>query len=489
MHGTSHGDRQILRHIARVAMIERGLQPDFPAAAMRQAADLSVPPRTALVAAVRDLRELPWVSIDNDESRDLDQLTAAEALGGGDVRVRVAIADVDALVAPDSPIDAHARHNTTSVYTAARTFPMLPERLSTDLTSLGERQERLALVAELTFDADGHVTGSDLYRAQVCNRAKLAYPSIAAWLEGTAGPPAALEDPALQRQLHLQDAAAQALRALRHEHGALTLETLQTHAVFDGETLRDLAPDRKNRAQELIEDLMIAANGAVARFLDHHGVPSLRRVLRTPRRWERIAALAAALGEHLPASPDALALNSFLIRRRRADPRGFADLSLGVVKSLGSGEYVATAAGQSSRHFGLAVSNYTHSSAPNRRFPDLISQRLVKAVLEGRPSPYPPQRLVELAAHCTTQEDNAAKVERRVNKSAAALLLSGRIGDSFDALVTGAANKGTWVRIERPAIEGRLVRGLEGLDVGQPLRVRLLRVDVERGYIDFGSVR
>ncbi len=488
MHTASHGGRQILRHIARLAMIERGLQPDFPPGAMRQLAALDNRAATEPQAAIRDLRALPWISIDNDDSRDLDQISAAETLAGGAIRVWVAIADVDALVAPDSPIDAHARFNTTSVYTPARIFPMLPEQLSTNLTSLGENQERLALVVDMTVEVDGRLSSSDLYRARVSNRAKLAYPTVTAWLEGAAGPPAAATDPRLQRQLHLQDTAAQTLRARRHEHGALTLETLQTHAVFSGDALRDLLPNHKNRAEELIEDLMIAANGALAQFLDRHGVASLRRVLRTPRRWERIVALAATLGEQLPARPDALALNGFLIRRRRADPRGFADLSLAVVKSLGSGEYLARApGGDPSEHFGLAVSNYTHASAPNRRFPDLISQRLVKAVLRGAAPAYPLAQLTELAAHCTVQEDNAAKVERRVNKSAAALLLAPHIGETFDAIVTGAASKGTWVRIVRPAIEGRLVRGNEGLDIGHRLRVRLLRVDVERGHIDFAS--
>ena len=486
MHAASHGGRQILRHIARIAMIERGLQPEFPPTAMRQTAALAGP---AHAAQVRDLRALPWVSIDNDDSRDLDQISAAEALPAGATRIWVAIADVDALVGAGTPIDVHAHRNTTSVYTPAQIFPMLPERLSTDLTSLNAQQERLALVVEMDVSRDGEVTASNLYRAQVRNQAKLAYPSVSEWLEGRAPPPPGLADPHLQGPLRLQDAAAQKLRAKRHIHGALTLETLKTHAVFDGDALRDLEREHQNRAQELIEDLMIAANGAVARFLDEHGAPSLRRVLRTPRRWERIVALAEEVGEHLPAAPDALALNQFLFRRREVDPERFADLSLAVIKSLGRGEYLAQQPGRSATgHFGLAVSNYTHSSAPNRRFPDLISQRLVKAVLAGKPSPYPFGLLEQHAEHCTLQEDKAAKVERRVAKSAAALLLAGRLGEVFDALVTGAAPKGTWVRILRPAVEGRLLRGFEGADIGHRMRVRLVRVDVERGFIDFERV-
>ena len=486
MHAASHGGRQILRHIARIAMIERGLQPEFPPAAMRQTAALPGPARAE---QLRDLRALPWVSIDNDDSRDLDQISAAEAMPAGATRIWVAIADVDALVGAGTPIDAHAHRNTTSVYTPAQIFPMLPERLSTDLTSLNAQQERLALVVEMDVSSDGEVIASNLYRAQVRNQAKLAYPSVSEWLEGRAPPPPGLADPQLQGPLRLQDAAAQKLRAKRHIHGALTLETLKTHAVFDGDALRDLEREHQNRAQELIEDLMIAANGAVARFLDEHGAPSLRRVLRTPRRWERIVALAEEVGEHLPAAPDALALNQFLFRRREVDPERFADLSLAVIKSLGRGEYLAQQPGRSATgHFGLAVSNYTHSSAPNRRFPDLISQRLVKAVLAGKPSPYPFGLLEQHAEHCTLQEDKAAKVERRVAKSAAALLLAGRLGEVFDALVTGAAPKGTWVRILRPAVEGRLLRGFEGADIGHRMRVRLVRVDVERGFIDFERV-
>ena len=487
MHPGSRGGRQILRHIARVAMIERGLEPEFPPAALRQVSTLAGAARAPQAVQVEDLRALPWVSIDNDDSRDLDQLSVAESLPDGLTRVRVAVADVDALVGLDSPVDRHARHNTTSVYTAARIFPMLPERLSTDLTSLNPQQERLALVADMSVGADGRVAQSQLYLGMVRNQAQLAYPSVAAWLEQAAAPPAALSDPALQRQVRLQDQVAQALRAQRHVHGALTLETLKTHAVFDGDTLHDLLPDRKNRAHELIEDLMIAANGAAAHFLDGHGFPSLRRVLRTPKRWERIVELAAEVGERLPPLADAQALNAFLARRRRADPERFPDLSLAVVKSLGRGEYLAEPAGGDHHpgHFGLAVSDYTHSTAPNRRFPDLLSHRLVKAALAGHPPPYSADELESLAAHCTAQEDHAAKVERRVAKSAAALLLTDRVGEIFEGIITGAAAKGTWVRIVRPAIEGRMIHGFEGADIGHRVRVRLVRVDVERGYIDF----
>jgi exoribonuclease-2 len=293
----------------------------------------------------------------------------------------------------------------------------------------------------------------------------------------------------MDEQLRLQDRTAQALKQLRHAHGALRLETLEVRAVFDDGSLADLRPDEKNRAKELIEDFMIAANGVTARFLDKAGLPSLRRVLHVPKRWDRIVALAADSGERLPSTPDAAALDAFLTRRRQADPARFADLSLAVVKLLGAGEYAVEVPGQVSEgHFGLAVRDYTHSTAPNRRFPDLIAQRLLKAALAGAPSPYSNDELAALARHCTEQENNAEKVERQVRKSAAALLLQPRIGARFEGIVTGASDKGTWVRISGPAAEGRVVRGYQGLDVGERVRVELLHTDVERGFIDFAAV-
>ena len=488
---SSASGRQILRRLARVAMLERGLLPEFSAAAMRETSAFAGAAKPPAADEIRDLRHLLWASIDNDDSLDLDQLSVAERRDGGSVCVWVAIADVDALVHSGSAIDDHARHNTASVYTAGHIFPMLPERLSTDLTSLRQGEERLAIVVEMVVDADGKVVASDLYQATVLNRAKLAYRSVAAWLDGSAGPPPAVSDvPGMDAQIRLQDGVASALRSQRHTRGALTLETIETHPVFDGEALRDLLPDRKNRADELIEDLMIAANGATARYLESRGFPSLRRALRVPERWDRIVALAGEVGEQLPAQPDALALNTFLARRRRVDPERFPDLSLCVVKLLGSGEYIAHLPGQTvPGHFGLAVSDYTHSTAPNRRFPDVINQRLLKAALAGRSPPYVQGELEALAAHCTVQENIIAKVERRVSKSAAALLLAGRTGEVFDGIVTGAASKGTWVRILNPAVEGKLTEGAEGADVGQRLKVRLIRTDVERGFIDFARER
>ena len=485
---TSDNGKATLQRIAHQVMLARGMLPDFSPAAIAQVDRIT---HAATDPTVRDLRSLLWASIDNDDSRDLDQLSVAEPLSDGAVKILVAIADVDALVAKSSAIDDHARTNTTSVYTAAQIFPMLPEKLSTNLTSLAEGEERLAVVIEFVVASDGTLKGSDIYRALVLNRAKLAYNSVAAWLEGAApAPPKLAAVTGLEEQLRIQDRAAQALRRVRLQHGALRLETIEVHAVFDGSALADLVPDEKNRAKELIEDFMVAANGVTARYLAAKGMPSLRRVLRVPKHWDRLVELAAEVGEKLPSAPDAAALDAFLAKRRAADPDRFPDLSLSVVKLLGSGEYELEVPGQPiTGHFGLAVRDYTHSTAPNRRYPDVIAQRLLKAALVGKPSPYSNGDLAALATHCTLQEDNAAKVERQVAKSAAALLLKPRIGAEFDGIVTGASDKGTYVRITGPAAEGRIVRGYEGLRVGDRVRVQLERTDVERGFIDFTLAR
>ena len=469
-------------------MIGRGLEPDFAPAALRELEAIGGPAEAAGdVPDLHDLRNLLWASIDNDDSRDLDQLTVAEALAGERVRILVAVADVDALVAKASALDAHASCNTTSVYTPAAIFPMLPEGLSTNLTSLNEDQDRIAVVADMVFEADGSLAASDLYRARVRNRAKLAYRGVAAWLTGDGpAPRRVVETPGLDANLRLQDRVAQRLVDLRHRHGALSLETIEPRAVFDGDALCDLDPDPTNRARQLIEDFMIAANGVTANYLKSKGFPSLRRVLRSPERWNRIVGLAAGFGDRLPDTPDAVALEGFLTRRRAAAPEKFPDVSLAVVKLIGRGEYdLNLPGGESPGHFGLAVKDYTHSTAPNRRFPDLITQRLLKAALAGAPLPYAIAELTALAQHCTEREDAVSKVERQVRKSAAALLVSGRIGEKFDAIVTGASAKGTWVRLFQPPIEGRLEHGFQGLDVGDRVSVKLIRTDFERGFIDF----
>jgi len=483
--------RHFLQEIARDAMRERGFEPDFSPAAREQVAAIDKDPRSKIQAPSsnhsKDLRNLLWCSIDNDDSKDLDQLSVAAASPTGSVKILVAIADVDSLVERDTPIDGHAAHNTTSVYTGAQIFPMLPERLSTDLTSLNEDEDRNAIVIECAVAEDGTPAASDVYAAVVRNHAKLAYPSVGAWLEGTGPmPPKIGKVAGLEANLRQQDRAAQILRKRRHQLGALTLKTIEARPVFEDDTLRDLAEQQQNRATELIEDLMIACNGVVARFLADRGFASLRRVVRVPQKWPRIVDLAAQHGSHLPDDPDAVALEEWLLRQRAEDPQRFPDLSLSVIKLLGRGEYVVEEPGEAATgHFGLAVQDYTHSTAPNRRFPDLVAQRIVKSALQSRKPPYSDGELESIAQRCTEREDAANKVERLVRKAAAALLLQNRVGERFDAIVTGASEKGTWVRIRRPPVEGRLERGWEGLEVGDRVRVKLVHTDPSRGFIDF----
>jgi VacB/RNase II family 3'-5' exoribonuclease len=489
---TNTDDRQhrsLLKKIARRAMMERGFFPDFSPQAISELDGIhGLATRTE--ESTRDLRNLLWCSIDNDDSRDLDQLTVAEAMPNGAAKVLVAIADVDAIVKKQSVLDDHARQNTTSVYTVAETFPMLPEKLSTDLTSLNYESDRLAIIIEIVLAGDGSLLSSDLYGATVRNHAKLAYNSVAAWLEGNGPMPRGIDTvKGLDENLRLQDRMAQKLKAVRHLHGALDLETIEARPVFDGDELKDLEPEKKNRAKEIIEDFMIAANGVTARYLASKKFTSLRRIVRIPKRWDRIIELAAERGSTLPRDPDPKALEQFLVSAKAADPLHFPDLSLSVIKLLGPGEYIVEFPDRAAPgHFGLAVKDYTHSTAPNRRFPDMITQRILKSALSGSPMPYSQDELVELAKHCTQKENDANKVERLVAKSAAAMLLSTRIGEQFDAIVTGASDKGTWVRLLHPPIEGKLESGFEGMDVGHRLRVQLVRTIVERGYIDFKRV-
>ena len=482
--------RDSLVGIAHQAMIDKGLEPDFGQPVQAELATLQAAAKAkAGDPSVRDLRDRLWCSIDNDDSRDLDQLTVAEDLGGGRVRLLVAVADVDALVKKGTAIDDHARKNTTSVYTAGGIFPMLPEKLSTNLTSLNEGEDRLALVIEMTV-RDGGVEKGDVYPALVHNRAQLTYDAVGTWLEGGTAPVKVEKIAGLGENLKLQDRTADGMRARRHENGALDLETIEARAVFADGNVIDLRQERRNNARMLIEDCMIGANGVTARFLAARGLPSLRRVVRSPERWDRIEKIAEDLGERLPPDPDAKALEEFLVQQRQRDPLRFPDLSLAVVKAMGAGEYVVESPGEASLgHFGLAVKDYSHSTAPNRRFPDLVAHRLLKSALAKTAPAYTRDELAALAAHCTAQEDAANKVERQVRKSAAACLLSTRIDEKFDAIVTGAGDKGTWVRILRPPVEGKLVHGADGADVGDRIRVKLVGVDVDRGFIDFVRTR
>jgi exoribonuclease-2 len=471
-------------------MLEKGLLPEFSGDALSEL-DKILTPATIDDEQVRDLRNILWASIDNDDSRDLDQLTVAETMHGDEVKVLVAVADVDSIVKSRSAIDDHAQHNTTSVYTAAEIFPMLPEKLSTNLTSLNFNKDRPAIVIEMVIGLDGSLKASDIYRAHVRNHAKLAYNSAAAWLEGKEIVPEAISAVnGLAENLRMQDRIAQSMKSLRHTHGALSLETIETRPIFEGDEIRDLEVEKKNRAKDIIEDFMIGANGVTARYLSSKKFPSIRRVVRTPKRWERIVELADEHGSKLPNTPDSRALEEFLTKEKAADPVRFPDLSLSIIKLMGAGEYVAELPGDtiSPGHFGLAVRDYTHSTAPNRRYIDLITQRLLKAAIAGETLPYSNNELEVLAKHCTEGEDAANKVERQVSKSAAAILLESRIGERFDAIVTGAATKGTWVRILHPPIEGKLVYGFEGMDVGHRIQVQLIHTDVEQGFIDFKRI-
>ncbi len=479
-------NRSDLAEIARRAMQEKGLNPDFPAAALMQLDGIHDPAREK-DPAIRDLRDLQWASIDNDDSRDLDQLSVAEERPGGAVKVLIAIADVDAVVRKGTPLDARAAQNTTSVYTAGGVFPMLPEKLSTDLTSLNQDVDRLSIVIEYVVNADGTLGDSNVFRALVRNKAKLAYDAVDAWRDGRGPmPPAMAAVPGIDAQMRLQEDVSQRLRSLRYAQGALDLQTIEARAVFEGEEIRDLTVDEQNQPRQLIEDFMIAANGVTARYLEEAGFAALRRIVRSPERWQRIVSVAAEHGFSLPDEPDSKALEGFLAARKNADPLRFPDLSLVIVKLMGAGEYVVELPGKEPvGHFGLAVRDYTHSTAPNRRYPDVITQRLLKAALAQRPTPYSIPELGGLAAHCTEQEDAANKVERLVRKAAAALLLETRIGERFDGIVTGASEKGTWARIIRPPVEGKIVRGYEGLEVGDKVRVKLVATNVEMGFIDF----
>ncbi len=478
-----------LQAMARQVLRQYGFEPDFPAAAKQQVAQLQVhPPQLAAGSDTRDLRNLLWSSIDNDTSRDLDQIEYAERLPNGSIKVLVGIADVDAYVLKNSPIDQHAAQQTCTLYTGVHNFSMLPDELSTGLTSLLEGADKLCRVTEYVVNAEGHIIASEFYSALVRNKAQLAYNAVGAWLEDRGSAPekvaASFE---LQAQLKLQDEVAQALREQRYSRGALNLDTNEVRPIVLNNEVVDVQKQTRNHATDLIEDFMIAANEMVARKLE--SVSSLRRIVRTPERWDRIVQLAASLGGHLPGEPDSKALNDFLLQRKAADPAHFADLSLAMVKLIGPGEYVLERPGDTvSGHFGLAVQDYTHSTAPNRRFPDLVTQRILKAVLANQAPPYSDAELSAIATNCTVKGNAARKVERGMMKRMSAVAMSNRIGEVFDAIVTGVNEHGTFVRVLTPHVDGMLVRGEEGLDVGDKVRVRLVRTDVSQGYIDFERV-
>jgi VacB/RNase II family 3'-5' exoribonuclease len=478
---------------AHAAMIEHGFQPDFPKGVDTELAAIQAHPEPPSAqgssAEFQDLRSLLWSSIDNDTSKDLDQIEWAEQLPDGRIRIMVGVADVDVRVAEGTVIDSHARSETTSVYTGVKVFPMLPAQLSEGVTSLNENEDRAAIVVEFKVDATGTAAEGKAYRALVRNHAQLAYNGVGAWLEAKGPAPAKVAaSPALAAQLKLQDKAAQSMLGSRYQHGALDLETVETRPVTVGTEIVDLARQEKNRATSLIEEFMVAANGVVAKTFDDAKVASIRRIVRTPKRWDRIVEVAAGLGATLPAQPDSKVLNDFLLSQKEKDPDHFPDLSLAVIKLMGPGEYVLVKPNEPSPgHFGLAVQDYTHSTAPNRRFPDMVGQRVLKALLRKGQQPYSEGDLNTIALRCTQMEDAARKVEREISKRIAAVVLHSRIGQSFRAVVTGVNQYGTFVRALEPHVEGMLVRGGHGLDVGDRLTVKLISTDPQRGFIDFAT--
>ena len=474
---------------AHAAMIEHGFQPEFPAATAGELAAIEAHPEPPAVPGIQDLRSLLWSSIDNDTSKDLDQIEWAEQLPSGSIRVLIGVADVDARVSRGTVIDGHARSETTSVYTGVRVFPMLPSELSEGITSLNENEDRVALVIEFAVDPAGTASEGKAYRALVRNHAQLAYNAVGAWLAATGPAPAKVSASAeLAAQLKLQDAAAQRMLGGRYQHGALDLETIETRPVMLADLAVEIVSLEKNRATSLIEEFMVAANGVIARTFEAAGVASIRRIVRVPKRWDRIVEVAAGLGATRPAEPDSKALNDFLLAQKQKDPDHFPDLSLAVVKLMGPGEYVLVKPNEvSPGHFGLAVQDYTHSTAPNRRFPDMVTQRLLKAWLAKAPQPYSADDLNTIALRCTLMEDNARKVEREMQKRIAAVVLHPRIGQSFRAIVTGVNKYGTFVRTLDPHVDGKLVEGAKGLDVGDRVTVKLISTDPQRGFIDFAA--
>jgi exoribonuclease-2 len=474
---------------AHTTMIEHGFQPDFPAKANAELSAIEAHPELPGAPGAQDLRNLLWSSIDNDTSKDLEQIEWAEQLPDGRIRVLVGVADVDARVSKGTIIDGHASSETTSVYTGVKVFPMLPTELSEGITSLNENEDRVAVVIEYAVDAAGTASDGKAYRALVRNRAQLAYNSVGAWLEGRGPAPAKVAASAeLAAQLKLQDTAAQRMVGGRFQHGALDLETIETRPVMLKDDAVEIAKLEKNRATSLIEEFMVAANGVIARTFEDAGVASIRRIVRTPKRWDRIVEVAARLGATLPAEPDSKALNDFLLAQKQKDPDHFPDLSLTVVKLMGPGEYVLVKPNEvSPGHFGLAVQDYTHSTAPNRRFPDVVTQRLLKAYFAHGQQPYSTDDLSAIAARCTLMEDNARKVEREMQKRIAAVVLHPRIGQTFQAIVTGVNKYGTFVRTLDPHVEGKLVQGGKGLDVGDKVTVKLISTNPEKGFIDFAA--
>lgn len=475
-----------LTAIAQQAMVDRGFLIDFPKPVINEVAALS---SSLPNGSIRDLRDKPFFSIDNDDSKDLDQLTYAEE-NGNTTKIYVAIADVNYLVKKGTAIDQYALHNTTSVYTPTKVFPMLPLKLSTDLTSLNENTDRCSIVVEVNVDSEGSFALSTIYPALVRNHAKLTYNSLSAFLElDTPLSHPIAKQPAFSEQIRLQDLIAQKIKKFRYRQGALSFGIIELKPVMMDGMVVGLEETVHNRANTLIENFMISANVSVTKYLVGQNIPTLRRVVRVPKRWDRIVDLAAELEYKLPSEPHSKALRDFLQLQRKRDPLHFPDLSLAIIKLIGKGEYVVGLPGvEQLGHFDLALQDYAHTTAPNRRFPDLVMQRLLHSAFTKAPLPYSENELSSIAQQCTKKEDDATKVDRRVRKSAAAMVLAPQVGHEFPAMVTGAGEKGTWVRLFNPPLEGKLVKGFQGLDVGNRITVKLINVDINNGFIDFARI-
>jgi exoribonuclease R len=531
--GQHNGHGFDLAEAALDEMHEAGFKPEFGEGVAEQVAEIVQ--KLAVLkpeAGLEDLRALGWSSIDNDTSRDLDQIEVADRVEGG-IQLRVAIGDVAASVAQGSPIDKHAQEQTQTIYTAVKNFPMLPLELSAGVTSLNENGDRLAVMMSFTVGPDGQMLGENVSRAMVRNRAQLAYSRVGPWLEKTAagvvdddvlslrsdsareheadaslsggadagvresgpGAPAvspvsgSLADGWLVEQLKLQDEAAQALHAARVKNGALEFHKSEADpVVVDGKVI-DVTEAIQNRAMNLIEDLMVAANGVMARALRKGGRSGLQRVVVIPKRWDRIVALASQHGYELPEVPDSAALNEALTDIRLKDPIHYPDVAVSVIKLMGPGEYLLMRADDDpTGHFGLAARDYTHSTAPNRRFPDIVTQRVLHAMMTGAPPPYSDAELAAIAIHCNEADKKLRKIERNMEKRVAAVAMSSRIGEVFPGVVTGASDKGVYVRVIRPPFEGRVVQGGDGLDVGDKVNVKLIHTDPARAFIDFAKV-
>jgi len=475
-----------LRKISEETMVENGFQTDFPSEIFDE---LNILKNKSLSedASIKDLRHLLWSSIDNASSQDLDQIEYAEELPNGDIRLLIAIADVDEYVKKDSAIDEFAKKQTVSVYTETKMLPMLPREISEDLTSLLPDVVRLAIVIEMVITENGDVVEHSVYRALTHNFAKMTYGEVGAWLDEHGNQPSEFTKiEGLREQILLQQKAAVRLIDFRQKRGSLEFESIESVPVFDGGQAKDLNIVTTNSARKIIENFMVAANVEMAEFLEAKNLTSVRRIVKTPARWERIREIARKYGVNLPDEPDSNALAEFLKGRKLADPEQFPDLSLSIVKLIGAGEYVVQKPDTiADGHFGLAVRDYTHSTAPNRRYPDLIVQRMVKAALNGEKPPYTDDELAEIVQKCNERESAARKVERKMRKVIAASVMQSRIGETFDAIVTGITPSGAFARILRPPVDGRIVRDEEGLQVGEKIRVKLLATNIHNGYIDF----